>query len=105
MWYYAHSVSLCVEGNEQYDLTQQLQMLSVTCPGLERLEYVQKQIDYTSMEFDWQVSTMRQGVILIWSSSYQDLIISNMTDSCDTLFTMELVRCALTKYGPLYAPI
>ena len=62
MWYYAHSVSLYVEGNEQYDLTQQLQMLSVTCPELERLEYVQKQIDYTSMEFDWQVSAMRQGV-------------------------------------------
>jgi hypothetical protein len=48
---------------------------------------------------------MDQSLILIWSSSYQDLIISNMTDSCDTLFTMELVRCALSKYGPLYAPI
>lgn len=62
MWYYAHSVSLHVEDNKQYDLTQQLQMLSVTCPELERLEYVQKQIDHTSREFEWQVSTMRQGI-------------------------------------------
>jgi hypothetical protein len=48
---------------------------------------------------------MDQGGILIWSSSYQDLIISNTTGSCDTLSAMELVRRALTKYGPLYTPI
>jgi hypothetical protein len=62
MWYHAHSVSLHVKGNEQYDLTQQPEVLSVTCPELERLECVEKERHYADMEFQWQVSAMTQGI-------------------------------------------